>query len=402
MMQASAGFSRSEDARTCAVEASVAARSGLDGEPVSLAVVFASSEFAPAAEAVLDGVYEATTPDVLIGCVADGIVAGDTEIESGPAVSVWTASLPSTPEAFHTQLAEGPDIATLQEPGSPVLAAPGDRRFIGWRPGSSHLLLCDPFTFPVDVLLRTLAEEVPGARVMGGLASGARSPGQTRLFLNREVVRSGAVGVAFGDDVEVVPLVSQGCRPVGRPMTVTGADRNLVTELAGRSPVERVKEVFEDAPIEDQELMRRGLLVGCVIDEHKVEPEVGDFLIRTVVGADPESGAIAMGDLVKVGQTIQFHVRDEASAHQDLQDGLKRLRDRLPEGPAGALLFTCNGRGSNLFSEPDHDAKAVARELDDLPLAGFFAGGEIGPVGSRNFLHGFTASMAVVRARSLP
>jgi small ligand-binding sensory domain FIST len=183
-------------------------------------------------------------------------------------------------------------------------------------------------------------------------------------------------------------------------MTVTGSERNLVTELAGRSPVERVKEVFESAPVEDQELMRHGLLVGCVIDEHKVEPEVGDFLVRTVVGADPESGAIALGDLVKVGQTIQFHVRDEASADQDLHDGLKRLRDRLPDDPSGALLFTCNGRGSNLFSEPDHDAKAVAHELEGLPLAGFFAGGEIGPIGNRNFLHGFTASIAIVGVKA--
>jgi small ligand-binding sensory domain FIST len=207
---------------------------------------------------------------------------------------------------------------------------------------------------------------------------------------------SGAVGVALTGDVEVVTLVSQGCRPIGPVLTVTRSEDNVIFELGGRPPVQRIQELYASLPEHDRELMTEGLLVGRVIDEYKTEFERGDFLVRGIIGADPESGAMAVGDAVAVGETIQFHVRDETSADEDLRSTLKAARDMVGDrAVAGGLLFTCNGRGSRMFSSPDHDAALRALELGNPPIAGFFCGGELGPVGTKNFLHGFTASMAL-------
>ncbi|HEV2252735.1 MAG TPA: FIST C-terminal domain-containing protein, partial [Streptosporangiaceae bacterium] len=262
-------------------------------------------------------------------------------------------------------------------------------------PHGTHLLICDPFTFPADGLLTHLNEQVPGAMVMGGMASAALAPRQSRLFLDDRVLSAGAVGVHL-PTAEVHPLVAQGCRPIGDASIITRADGNVIRELGGRPPLVRLREMAAALPGRDQELLAQGLQLGVVIDEYRAEPGQGDFLIRGVVGADPDSGAIAVGDQIQVGQTVQFHVRDAQSADEDLRRALERESKALGgRRPAGALLFTCNGRGSRLFAEPDHDAGLIAATLGDIPLAGFFCAGELGPVGGQNFLHTFTASIAL-------
>ncbi len=184
-------------------------------------------------------------------------------------------------------------------------------------------------------------------------------------------------------------MVSQGCRPIGKPFVVTRAQRNFVEELGGEPALGRLRELAERATDAERELLQRGLHVGLVVDEHKAEFGRGDFLVRNVLGADRETGAIAVGDQVGVGQTVQFHVRDAEAADEDLRELLRGVDAR------GALLFTCNGRGRHLFGTPDHDAGVVAQLLGPIPAAGAFCAGEIGPVGGRNFLHGFTASLAL-------
>jgi small ligand-binding sensory domain FIST len=230
---------------------------------------------------------------------------------------------------------------------------------------------------------------------MGGLASGGLRLGQSRLFLDGRVLPAGAVG-AHLPRAEVHPLVAQGCRPVGDPYTVTRAEANMILELGGRPPLARLRELAAALPGRDRELLARGVQVGLVIDEYRAEPRQGDFLIRSVAGADPDSGAIVVGEGVDVGQTVQFHVRDADSADEDLRRTLERESAALGgRRPAGALLFTCNGRGSRLFPGPDHDAGLVARMLGEIPLAGFSCAGELGPVGGQNYLHAFTASIAL-------
>jgi small ligand-binding sensory domain FIST len=364
------------------MEAALAAREGLQGERATLAVVFASPHHADRASAAVDAVHEAAAPGTLIGCLADGVIAKELEVESGPSVSVWLGALPGEPEAFKVEFSRMGD----------------EGYFSGWPDPAegTFLLIGDPFSFPADLFLRHLNETIPDAKVVGGMASGASSPENTRLFFGKEIVTAGAVGVRLPAGVEIVTLVSQGCRPVGDTFTVTRGEGNVILELAGRPPLELLNDLHARLTSEERLLLARGLQLGRVIDEYKPEFERGDFLVRGVLGADAKSGAVAVGDMIEVGETVQFHVRDAASADDDLRDALERVRERLGgRMPSGGLLFTCNGRGSRMFRTPNHDAGLVANEMGRIPVGGFFCAGEFGPVGGKNFLHGFTASMAL-------
>ncbi len=262
----------------------------------------------------------------------------------------------------------------------------------GWPPGvedpATLVLLADPFSFPADAFLRRLNEDRAGLTVIGGMASAGGHSGANRVVLGDTIRRDGAVGVLL-EGVDITAVVSQGCRPVGQAFTVTRSDRNLVFELGGQPAVRRLQELAAGADEADRELLRRGLQVGLVVDEHQAEFARGDFLVRNVVGADPDQGALAIGDQVEVGQTLQFQVRDGSAADEDLRALLG------PHRAAGALLFTCNGRGRHLFGTPDHDSGILDELLGPLPIAGAFCAGELGPIGGRNFLHGFTASVAL-------
>ena len=359
------------------------ARESLAGLSPSFGVLIASEHFFGAAQDLAAAVAEQAGPLPLIGCVAEGVAGGAREVESGPAVSLWLAADLGPVETFNMEFVQ-----------TATGGAFGGYRF-GADPTGMHLMICDPFTFPVDTLLAHLNEHVPGTTVMGGMASGGLLQRQSRMFLDGRVVSQGAVG-AHLPGAEVHSLVAQGCRPVGNPYTITRAEGSLIFELGGRAPLVRLRELAAALAVRERELLGQGAHLGLVIDEYQADPGQGDFLVRSLVGADPESGAIAVSDEVQVGQTVQFHVRDAHTADEDLRRTLERESVALDgRRAAGALLFTCNGRGSRLFSEPDHDAGLIAEMLGEIPLAGFFCAGELGPVGGQNFLHAFTASIAV-------
>ena len=362
----------------------------LAGLPPSFAVMFASPHFLGTAEELTAAVAVEAGPLPLIGCVAESVVGGGREIEDGPAVSLWVTADTGPVETFAMEFVRTPSGGAF-----------GGYQF-GREPAGIHLMICDPFSFPADALAAHLNQHVPGTVLMGGMASGGGEPGETRLFHGRRVLSEGAVGVHL-PRAEVHTLVSQGCRPVGDAYTTTRADGNVLYELGGRPPLTRLRELAAGLPGRDRELLGQGVHVGKVIDEYLAEQGQGDFLIRGVLGADPESGALVVGDDMDVGQTVQFHVRDAGSADEDLRRALERERTALAGRPAaGALLFTCNGRGSRMFSTPDHDAGLLAEMLGSIPVAGFSCAGEIGPVGGQNFLHGFTASIAVFPQQQPP
>jgi small ligand-binding sensory domain FIST len=358
---------------------------GLDGAPPALVTVFISPHHAARAQDILDQLRDVLGAVPLIGCVAGSVIGGTHEVEDGPAISLWLASGTGPVETFAMD----------------YLATPSGGLFAGHRfeaGGGAYLMVGDPFTFPVGQLLEHLNQNVPGARVIGGMASGAAEAGQSWLFFDDQVLTKGAVGARLaGAPVDL--LVSQGCRPIGRPFTVTRAEGNVIHELGGRPPFQRLQDLVLSLPEADRRLLANGgLQVGLVVDEYRHEQRRGDFLVRNVVGADASTGAIAVGGEVELGQTVQFHVRDAASADEDLRETLEReLAELKGHPPAGALLFSCNGRGKHFFSEPDHDAALVAKLCGDIPVAGFFCAGEIGPIGDRNFVHGFTASLALFR-----
>ena len=375
------GVSTAPDARKAAVEAAEHARDELAGEAPSLAVLLGSRPHTEQAEDVLDAVHDTVESPALIGCVAQGIVAGPHEIEDQAAVAVWLAS---------GLAAETFQMDFIRTGSAGLLTG-----YLFDRTGNDlYLLLPDPYTFPSNLLIEHLNTDLPGTTVVGGVVSGGLGPGDTRLFRNRDVLTSGAVGVRLSG-VHGVPIVSQGCRPIGHPYIVTGADRTVITELGGQPPLQRLRESVVALTRDEQELVSHGLQVGIVVDERLAAPGQGDFMIRGLLGADSSTGAIEIGEVVEVGATVQFQVRDAAGADKDLRLAVERASAQLPGRPAGALLFTCNGRGRRMFGVADHDASTIENLLGGIPLAGFFAAGEIGPIAGRNALHGFTASMAL-------
>ena len=342
------------------------------GDPPDLALLFVTPPHAGALEDAAAAVRATLRPGTLLGCTAESVVGGTREVEVEPAVVLWAGHVGEvTP--LHLDVAQTPDGPAVV--GWPEHVPDGARGL---------LLLGDPFTFPAEAFIEHV--DLP---VIGGMASAARGPGGNRLVLDDALHTSGAVGVVLGAGVRLGTVVSQGCRPLGRPFVVTRAERNMIYELAGRPALDRVQELYQEADDDDRRLLQQGIHLGRVIDEHKPEFQRGDFLVRNVLGADKASGAIAVGDVVEIGATVQFHVRDAATADEDLRSLL------AGECAEAALLFTCNGRGTRLFGTPDHDAELVSDALGGVPLSGFFAAGELGPVGGRNFLHGFTASLAL-------
>lgn len=377
-----AAVSRADDPGLAAAEAADAAAQALDGAESRLAITFASAGHAGGLASAAAAVEARLRPEVLLGAVAQGVVGPRTEVEDGPAVSVLCASW------------DGGDVLPFRSFTQPVPEG-GGLAVVGWpdtRAGDVVLVLADPRSYPAAQVVDHLGRERPGHRIVGGLVVPGAQPGRFTLGTRdgTEVLEHGAVGVVLRG-VPVRTVVSQGCRPVGEPYVVTRAEANVVLQLAGEPATARLHEVFAAASEEDRERMQRGLHVGLVADEYRDRYDTGDFLIRAVVGADESTGGIAIGDHVHVGQTIQFQVRDAASAHADLHRALGTMGDHRA---AGALLFTCNGRGRRFFGHDHHDARVLAEALTGQ-VAGAFCAGEIGPVGDRSFLHGFTASLAV-------
>lgn len=377
-MKVGSAISTTEEAGLAAAEAADAAAQDLEGAGCRLAVVFASPAHGEALADVVAAVRARLEPEVLLGGLAQGVVGPGTEAEEGAAVSVWCASFAGAVHPFRSWGMRTPE---------------GGMAVAGWpdtEPDDVVVLLADPFSYPAPDVVRRLGEERPGHPIVGGmLTPGQRGAG--RLVLGDEIHDEGAVGVVLSG-VDVDTIVSQGCRPVGEPYVVTAAEENRILELGGVPAAKRLQEVHDAASPGDRRLMQQGIHLGIVADEYRDDFTTGDFLVRAVLGADPDSGAVIVGDLVEVGRTVQFQVRDAASAHDDLD----RHLSAYGRTARGALLFTCNGRGRRFFSVEDHDVALVGERLTDR-VAGAFCAGEIGPVGPRSFLHGFTASLAVFR-----
>ncbi|MGH3322088.1 MAG: FIST signal transduction protein [Streptosporangiaceae bacterium] len=318
-----------------------------------------------------------------LGCGAGGVIGGSRGIEGTSGVSAFAAVLPDVQlKPFHLESRRTDRSVVVT--GMPELRADD----------AVAVLLADPYTFPVDAFVERSNEVMRGLPLIGGIATGSLGEGEARLFVDGRTVNHGAVGVVLGGSVAARPVVSQGCRPVGPSMVVTKSEANILLELAGAPAVTKLEEIVAALPETDRELFATGPQVGIAMNEYAEEHERGDFLIRGVVGVDHEREGVAVGDVVEVGRTVRFQVRDAAAADDDLRGLLAACRDDKEFGPVeGALLFSCNGRGAALFPSPDHDVLAVRRVLGIEGVGGFFAGGEIGPVAGRNHVHGFTASI---------
>ncbi len=387
--QFSSALSKKADTEAAARDLTDDTRTKLGAASVDLACLFLSSHHLDRAELLVKTLSDTLHPRLMIGCTGEGIIAGREELETAPAVTLWTASLPDvTLEPVRLTFSPTQDQFNLA--GWPERGA-GD---------STFLLLADPFTTPMQEVLALLEERYPGTPALGGLAGGGQDAGENRLIYQDAVLKNGLVGVRLSGPLAIRPIISQGCRPIGDRYVITKAEHNLIQELGGAPALERLQAVFETLDEHDRRRAHRALHIGIVMDEQRNHFERGDFLVRNLVGADQATGSVAIGDVVQEGQTVQFHLRDAQSASEDLNLLLAADRAAHDNAPLGALVFSCCGRGQGLFGRLNHDAEAVTDRLGSIPVGGFFAQGEIGPVGGRNFLHGYTASMALFAERA--
>jgi small ligand-binding sensory domain FIST len=364
-------------------------RSQLRAPRVSLGLVFMSPQFFPRARQILEILRVHAQIPLLAGCSGHGLIASGHEIEQNPGVVLALYALPGAAlEACHFTQEQ------LEEARDPVYwhtqtgVSPDQTN--GW------LAFLDPFHLDSEGWLRGWSEAYAPAPVLGGLASGVFTEQTTQVYLNGEVFEEGGVAVSIGGDVKPVGVISQGCTPVGETWTLTKVEQNFIQTIGNRPAYEVLAETFNRLPPQQQQQSRGNLFVGLAMNEYLEEFHRGDFLVRNLIGADPRSGIIAVGALPRAGQTIQFQRRDAAAASEDMQAVLARAKTQLTGATIyGGCLCSCNGRGRVLFGEPDHDAKMVQETFGPLTLAGFFCNGEIGPVGKKNFLHGYTASLAL-------
>jgi small ligand-binding sensory domain FIST len=315
-----------------------------------------------------------------IGCSAPGVIGDGRGVEAATAAAAWCAVLPGV---------------RVRSFGLEVMPADGGMAVVGMpdrHDDAVAVLLADPWSFPVDGFVEQSNVALPGLSLVGGMGAGARGRGSTRLLVDGRIAERGAVGLMLGGSVGARTVVSQGCRPVGPAMTVTAAERNVILELAGVPALRKVQEILSTLPPTEQAMVSDGLQLGIAHDEYVEEHGQGDFLIRGIAGADEDTGGLVVGDVVAIGRTVRLQVRDAVAADQDLRETLQAFgSEARPVG--GALLFSCNGRAAHLFGTADHDPQVLRSDLVARGVAGCFAAGEIGPVGGRNYVHGFTASI---------
>jgi small ligand-binding sensory domain FIST len=372
---------------------------GLDEDGPSpapdLCLFFASPAYEDV-DALVAQAYRRTAASVLIGCSGQGIVGPNREIEGKAALSAMNLQLPGA--QLYPKHLEAEDLAALD-------SAEAWRAWTGVAPErvNAWIVFVDPFTCDAEEIVSGLTVAYPGTTIAGGLASGLQSRRGTQLFLNGALYNSGAVILGIGGAYTIRTVVAQGAAPIGEPWTITGVERNVLRKIGNRPALDVLRETLGNLDEEMRDRAARNLLVGLAMNEYRETFEQGDFLIRNVVGYDSESGALAIGAMPQVGQTIQFQIRDADAADFDLKRQLENTRARVdPDLIAGALLCTCNGRGVGLFGSPDHDARSFTEAFGPVPMAGFFCNGEIGPVGGQTYLHGFTASLALFVPKDLP
>ena len=357
-----------------------------------LSVIFISSHFADQFEAVPDMVREHLGPVLLFGCSAGGVIGGGKEVEHRPGISLTVASLPDVElSPFHLDGSDVPDMDAAPDAWENAInvSSQDDPRFV---------LLADPFSFPCQNFIAGMDYAFSKSVKIGGMASSGNHSGDNALFLGETVYRSGAIGLAMRGNIAVDTVVAQGCRPVGQLMSITKCQQNLLMELDERPTLDVLRELHGSSNERDKGLMQNSLFLGILMDDLIDDARQGDFLIRNVIGMDGRAGVLAIGEMLREGQRVQFHLRDAITSAEDLVTLLARYADeeRVTDCE-GSLLFSCLGRGEYLYGRPDHDTEVFHGKLGSVPLGGFFCNGEIGPVGGSTFLHGYTSSFGIFR-----
>jgi len=385
-------LSRQTDIDGAIQEAAESASQQLGEDQADLTVVFVSPQFKEFYDRVPDLISRYFKPGLLFGCSGGGIIGNGEEAEQQAAISITCANLPGVKiQPIQLETTDLPDQDTSPSVWREWLQ-------VNVEDNPHFVFLADPFSFRGEEFLAGVDFAYPNSKKVGGLASGAQAQGGNALYLDDKIYSNGLIGIALSGDIEVDTIVAQGCRPIGEPMHITQCEHNLLKELAGKPPLEVLQELNETLSDADKKLIQSSLFLGIEMDPMKDNPKQGDFLIRNLMGVDRESGAVAIGALLRNGQLVQFHLRDEKMSAEDLDVMLTRyLNQGNAENAKGALLFSCLGRGQYLYGKPNHDTDMFLGKLGQIPLGGFFCNGEIGPVGKTTFLHGYTSSFGIFR-----
>ncbi len=390
-MRFASAISSTADATSAVHELLERVTEQLDPGQVNLALFFCSAHYEDDVERITGTLRQRLPRALLTGCTAEGTIGVDREIMRSCSMSLLAGCMPEV-QLHPFRL----DLERVQE-----LAGPNDWKNALRLYGADHPLVIvfgDPFSFNVQGFLEGINQQLPGVPVVGGMASAGEAPGQNRLVLGSDVYTDGLVGVSLTGGVRARIVVSQGCRPIGTPFVVTCGHHNVINHLGGKPALEGLRTVVQSLSKRDTELAQQAHFLGRAINEYQERFGRGDFLINSIVGFDPQGGSIAISAPVKVGSTVQFHVRDAGSADEDLRSLLHAVAESETDpSPVGAMLFSCNGRGIRMWPQQQgHDVTVLREFCGPIPVAGFFAAGEIGPVGGKNFLHGFTASIALL------
>lgn len=372
---------------------------GLDGSSADFGLLFISNTFTSDAPRLLPLLAENIQITNLIGCSGGGIIGGDQELEDKPALSLMVGHLPGAQiHTFHLTDDSIPDLDSSPDRWYNLIEVDGSNQ-------PSFIVLGDPFSFPINDFLAGMDFAYPDAIKVGGLASG----GSTNILFcdhqgSYQLWRQGIVGAALWGNVTIDAVVAQGCRPIGKALQISQSDRNIILSIENRPPLETLQDLVNGLSESDRTLAEHSLFVGVVMDEFKLQPEPGDFLIRNIIGVDPRTGAIAIGDRVRPGQRIQLHLRDASASATDLEGALaayqKRAKlDHPDQSSQAALLFSCMGRGERLYGKTGFDSSVFTQFFGEIPLSGFFCSGEIGPVSNTTFLHGYTSVFGIFREK---
>jgi small ligand-binding sensory domain FIST len=380
------------DARQALAEACDGVLEALGGTP-DLALLFVSDHYADALEALPGWTHSLLSPRHLLGCSSSGVIGAGKEVERSESIGIVAARLPGVSlSPFHLSSAP-PSLEPDLWSELTGLATDEVRGFI---------LIGDPASMETEDVLKRFDAAYPKAPKVGGLVSGVESEGQAALFLGERRIDRGLVGLALGGPIELQTVVAQGCRPIGDPMIITRCKDSVIYELNVGKPVEALQKLYERLEPRDQELCRHSLFVGIEMSARSHSYGHGDFVIRGLAGLEPNGGAMAVHGNFDNYQVVQFHLRDARASAHDLEERLVRLsRSGAARDAGGALLFSCLGRGQGLYGVANHDSDLLCKHLGALPLGGFFANGEIGPVGGQTFLHGYTSVFGIFRPRLL-
>ncbi len=393
-MKWASSISEDEDLKTATQTACAEIKKKLGKQSPDIVFVFVSPQHHSHWDKLPIWIAEALSPNCLIGCSGGGVIGKGEEIERRTSLAITAAILPDvkvTPIHFKNDA-----LPTLKS----------DRKIwerlmgVSFSENPNFILLPEPFSFDLPILLSGLDFAFPWSKKLGGVASGGQEAGSNVLFLNDKVHREGMVGIALSGNIVVDALVAQGCKPIAQTMTVTECAGNQIESIDGKAPFDVLKKVYEDLSHEDQHLFKTALFVGLGMHEGQEVYQKGDFLIRNIIGVNPEGGGLAIGALPKKGQVLQFHVRDAETSAHDLEIMLEDyVEDVGTVHNQGALLFSCMGRGFHLYGKPNHDSELFLKHVGAIPLGGFFGNGEIGPVHGKTYLHGYSSAFGIFRAR---